>query len=89
MKECFGHTIFSPKAKALYDENRNLFEQYRNSKIYGANVAILDVFVAIINKQYEQAKEMLDMACKQYDNPRFQKVFHEVSYMLESKHQEP
>lgn len=73
------------KAKELYDENRKLFEQYKNSKIYGANVAILDILVAIINKQYEQAEEMLNMACKQYDNPRFQKTFHEVSDTLESK----
>lgn len=77
------------KAKELYDENRKLFEQYRNSKIYGANIAILDILVAIMNKQYEQAEEMLNMACKQYDNPRFQKAFHEIYDTLESERQKP
>lgn len=77
------------KAKELYDKNRKLFEQCRNSKIYGANVAILDILVTIMNKQYEQAKEMLDMACKQYDDSRFQRTFYEISDILESKCQEP
>ena len=40
------------KAITVYNENQGLFQQYRHHKIYGGNIAILDIIAAIINEQY-------------------------------------
>ena len=59
------------KAKELYDKNRKLFEQCRNSKIYGANVAILDILVTIsfLNKSIQKHNNL--MGCQPYAKHRF------------------
>lgn len=70
------------KAVALYDESQKIFEQYRNDKLFGANIAILDIFIAMQSKQYERARTILHMAEKTYDAPRYQKAFCEVAEIL-------
>lgn len=70
------------KAVALYDESQKIFEQYRNDKLFGANIAILDIFIAMQSKQYERAKTILHMAEKTYDAPRYKKAFCEVAEIL-------
>lgn len=70
------------KAITVYNENQGLFQQYRHHKIYGGNIAILDVIAAIINEQYNQAEELLDTAKKMYDDVRFQKSFQEILDIL-------
>ena len=66
------------KSIAVYNENQALFQQYRHHKIYGGNVAILDVIAAIINEQYDQAEQLLDAAKRMYDDARLQKAFQEM-----------
>lgn len=83
---CYFGTEHFEKAKELYIENEKLFERYRNSKRYGGNIAILDILAAIMNEQYDQAQKMLNISRKQYDNPRFQRSFQEISDILDSKH---
>ena len=70
------------KAITVYNENQGLFQQYRHHKIYGGNIAILDIIAAIINEQYNQAEELLDTAKKMYDDPRLQKSFREILDIL-------
>lgn len=70
------------KAITVYNENQGLFQQYRHHKIYGGNIAILDMIAAIINEQYNQAEELLDTAKKMYDDPRLQKSFREILDIL-------
>lgn len=70
------------KIIALYNENQSLFQKYRNHKVYGANIAILDVMIAIINKEYDQAEKLLDTAHRKYLDSRFQKAFCEISHTL-------
>lgn len=70
------------KAITIYNENQRLFQQYRHHKIYGGNIAVLDVIAAIINEQYNQAEELLDAAKKIYDDARLQKSFQEMLDIL-------
>lgn len=70
------------KAITVYNENQKLFQQYRHHKIYGGNIAILDVIAAIINEQYNQAEELLDTAKRMYDDVRLQKSFQEIFDIL-------
>ena len=69
-------------AITIYNENQELFQQYRHHKIYGGNIAILDIIAAIINEQYNQAEELLDTAKKMYDDARLQKSFQEILDIL-------
>ncbi len=70
------------KTITVYNENQGLFQKYRHHKIYGGNIAILDVIVAIINKQYNQAEELIDIAKKKFDDVRLQKSFQEILEIL-------
>ena len=70
------------KAITVYNENQGLFQQYRHHKIYGGNIAILDIIAAIINEQYNQAEELLDTAKKMYDDLRLKKLFREILDIL-------
>lgn len=70
------------KAMVLYHESQVFFQKYRNGKIYGASIAVLDIWAAINNEQYGQAEELLAMASKTYVDSRFQKAFHEIAHKL-------
>lgn len=78
----YFETTQNEKAITVYNENQGLFQQYRHHKIYGGNIAILDVIAAIINEQYNQAEELLDTAKKMYDDARLQKSFQEILDIL-------
>lgn len=86
---CYFDTEQYDKAIALYDESRRLFDQYRNSKPFGANIIILDIFMAVQAKQYAQANALLDTAKKTYDTPRFQKAFCEMAEILAKAEEQP
>lgn len=73
------------KAMALYEENRTLFDKYRNGPLYGGNIAILDILAAIRNERYELAEQSLAAAQKTYDDPRLQKAFCEAADTLEQR----
>ena len=70
------------KAITIYNENQRLFQQYKHNKIYGGNIAMLEVIASIINEQYDQAEELLNYAKKIYDDPRLQKSFQEFFDIL-------
>ena len=70
------------KAITVYNENQGLFQEYRYHKIYGGNIVILDVLAAIINEQYNQAEELLDIAKRKYVDARLQKSFQEILDIL-------
>lgn len=72
----------SDKAMALYHESQALFQKYRNGKIYGANIAVLDILAAINKEQYVQAERLLAVARETYQGVRFQKAFHEIAQRL-------
>lgn len=80
---CYFETEQSEKAMKLYDKSQILFEKYRNGKIYGANIALLDILAAIQDGSLTQAEQILNEAKKKYENPRFQKAFYEVSDVLD------
>lgn len=79
---CYFDTEQYDKAAALYNESQRLFEQYRNSKSFGANIIILDIFMAVHAKQYEQANALLETARKTYDTPRYQQAFCEITGII-------
>lgn len=79
---CYFDTKQYDKAAALYGESRHFFDQYRNSKSFGANIMILDIFMAVQTKQYEQANALLETAKKTYDTSRYQRAFCEMAEII-------
>ena len=79
---CYFHTARYEKALELYNDSQKIFEPQRKGKLYGANVAILDMLAAIQSKQYSQAEQLLDKARQTWDTPRFQEAFQEIESTL-------
>ena len=78
------------RAADLYRENEALLARYRENKIYGANIAILDAIAALVNRRYEEGEAILDRAVQTWPDPRFQRVFEEIRLTLgEMRDQEP
>ena len=55
----------------LYESSQRIFNPYRNSKLYGGNIAVLDIYAAIGHKDYARAAKLLQTARNTWDNPRF------------------
>ena len=79
---CYFQSGQGEKALELYNDSQKIFEPQRKGKLYGANVAILDMLAAIQSKQYSQAGQLLDKARQTWDTPRFQEAFQEIESTL-------
>jgi tetratricopeptide (TPR) repeat protein len=71
------------QAMACYDASENIFEKYRNDKIYGGYIAELDILAAIQSGQYEQAAALLDAAAQEWREPRLQEAFGVIRQTLD------
>lgn len=85
---CMGYfeTGQIEKGQALYGECEPLFAKYRNGKLYGANVAVVDILAAISREQYDQAEALLEAATAAYPGPRFQKAYCELAETVARHH---
>lgn len=77
--ECCFQTNRYEKAIRLYHENAALFARFREDKIYGASIAVLDILAAYYEGQAAQAKKLTDAAQQKWKEPRFQRVFREIA----------
>lgn len=75
-------------ALKVYKENTQLFAKYRGHKIYGAQIALLDILAALIEQQYQKAEELLKKAMEIYQNPYMQQDFREISSFLQKVQRE-
>lgn len=71
------------KAQTLYDSSRPLFAKFRTGKLYGGNIAIVDVLEEISRGEFHQAKILLDKAKSTYEEPYLQKAYEEIGAILE------
>ncbi len=79
---CYFNTDQGEKALMLYNDSQKIFEAQRGGKLYGVNIAILDMLAAIQNRRYDQAEELLDRARQTWGEPRFQEAFQEIENTL-------
>ena len=79
---CYFNTDQGEKALKLYNDSQKIFEAQRGGKLYGVNIAILDMLAAIQNRRYDQAEELLDRARQTWGEPRFQEAFQEIENTL-------
>ena len=85
---CYFHTGQGEKALKLYHDSQTVFESQRNGKLYGGNIAILDMLAAIQNKEYGQAERLLREARQTWSAPRLQAAFEEIEHILTEQKKE-
>lgn len=79
---CYFQSGRGEAALELYSDSQKIFEPQRNGKLYGGNVAILDILAAVQSKEYAQAEQLLDRARQTWSDPRFQEAFQEIKDTL-------
>lgn len=79
---CYFQSGRGEKALELYDNSQTIFKAQRNGRLYGGNIAILDMLAAMQKKEYVQVEDLLDRARQTWDNPRFQEAFQEIENTL-------
>lgn len=81
---CYFYQKQTDCAIKLYENSQRIFNPYRNSKLYGGNIVILDIFAAISIKDYVRASELLQTAQSTWNDPCF---LNEYRYLEESIYQ--
>lgn len=79
---CYFQSGRGEKALELYRDSQKIFEPQRNGKLYGGNVAILDILAAVQSREYAQAEQLLDRARRTWSDPRFREAFQELESTL-------
>lgn len=79
---CYFQSGRGEQALKLYHDSQKVFEPQRNGKLYGGNIAILDMLAAIQSKEYVRAEQLLDEARQTWSDPRFQEAFQEIKDTL-------
>lgn len=79
---CYFNTDQGEKALKLYNDSQKIFEAQRGGKLYGVNIAVVDMLAAIQNRRYDQAEQLLDQARRTWDDPRFLEAFQEIERTL-------
>ena len=79
---CYLQSGQGEKGLELYGSSQAIFKSQRDGKLYGGNIAILDILAAIQKKEYSQAEELLDEARQRWIAPRFQEAFQEIEHTL-------
>jgi len=85
---CYFYSHQSKKAIALYESSQKDFKPFKKSKIYGGNIAVLDVFAAIEKGELIRANELLKYTCEAWDNPRLQDDYQYLEGRLQHEQME-
>lgn len=81
---CYFYQKQTDKAMALCESSQSIFHNYRNSKSYGGNIAVLDIYAAIGRRDYARAEEMLQKAKTTWNDDRFSDDYAELENIIHS-----
>lgn len=79
---CYFYQNQTDKAMALYESSQSIFHNYRNSKSYGGNIAVLDIHAAIGRRDSARAAEMLQKAKAVWNDDRFSDDYAELENII-------
>lgn len=79
---CYFYQKQTERAMALYEDSQTLFRSHQSRKLYGGNIAILDIHAAISKEDYTQAEELLHTAQTAWDDPLFLEDYHQLEQIL-------
>lgn len=72
---CYFYDGQTEKAMELYERSQKLFQSPMAAKLYGGNIAVLDVFALIEQGEFDRAKELLATARGAWSDSRLQGDF--------------
>lgn len=81
---CYFYQKQTDCAMMLYENSQRIFDPYRNGKLHGGSIAVLDIYAAIGAKDYARAVNLLKTARSKWDDPRF---IDDYRYLEENIHQ--
>lgn len=79
---CYFQSGRGEQALELYHDSQAIFEPQRKGKLYGGNLAILDMLAAIQSGEYSRAEQLLDQARRAWGDARLQEAFQEIEHTL-------
>lgn len=85
---CYFYSNQGEKGITLFESSQKDFKPFLKSKLYGGNIAVLDIFVAIEKGEFIRAKELLKSARNDWDNPRLQDDYQYLEEILHNEQRE-
>lgn len=82
---CYFYNGQTEKALALYESGQKLFRSSLATKLYGGNIAVLDVFALIEQGELDRAKELLTTARGAWSDARLQTDFAYLEERLQNE----
>ncbi len=81
---CWNYYFDNQKEKAvsIYQESLKMFKRFRETSLYGGNIAVLDMFMELEKENYELAAALLVIAKSKWINPRLQDDFLYIEKIL-------
>ena len=83
---CYFYDGQTEKALALYESGQKLFRSPLATKLYGGNIAVLDVFALMEQGELDRAKELLTTARGAWSDSRLQADFAYLEKKLQHEH---
>lgn len=80
---CYFYDGQTEKAMTLYKSSQKLFCTSLATKLYGGNIAVLDVFALVEQREYDRAKEVLTTAREAWSDSRLQADFEYLEEKLQ------
>lgn len=80
---CYFYTAQGARAAVLYRASKKEFAPYRESKLYGGNIAVVEMLAAIEEGQFGRAEELLRQARETWDSPRLQEDYDNIEKKLQ------
>lgn len=79
------------QAKDIYAQSQKIFKPFRKTPMYGGNIAVVNMFMGIIDGNYDAVDEQLRIAKEKWTNPRLQDDYYEIEKILKEhiKEREP
>lgn len=82
---CYFYTGRDDRAMAVYDASDALFAPYRGGAAYGKNLAVVDMLADIQKGRYDDVRQLLETARKNWNNPRIAADYDYIEKLLEEK----
>lgn len=73
------------KARSIYQESLKIFKAYRESPVYGGNIAVIDILMELEKENYDLAEASFVIAKSKWNNPLLQEDFLYIEEVLKER----
>ena len=85
---CACYFYLGKKKEALYcyTLNKRIFDKYHNHKLYGGNVAVVEIFALLAEKEYKQAEKLYQETKSKWNNPRLEDDYANIENFIKNNY---